>query len=102
MRLAAQNKAEEEAKRMRAQEELAGSRDGAANFIAPKYKFDERLGVDREVERPPENLFMEIGYNRKKDDKIKHYRRYYCDELEKVSDIMPPSPFLLEPMYKME
>ena len=45
---------------------------------------------------------MEIGYNRKKGDTIKHYRRYYCDELEKVWEVMPPSPFLMEPMYKME
>ena len=102
LRQAAEKKAAEEAERQKAQEALAGSRDGAANLIRPKYKFEERLGVDREVDAPPANLFMEIGYNRTKDDTTKHYRRYYCDELEKVCEVMPPSPFLMEPMFKME
>jgi hypothetical protein len=98
----AEKKAAEEAERQEAQEAIATSKDGAANLILPKTKFDERLGVEREVDRPPENLFMEIGYNKNKGDTNKHYRRYYCDELEKVCEVMPPSPFLMEPLYRME
>jgi hypothetical protein len=59
------------------------------------------LDVDKEVDIPPEHLFAEIGFNRTKDDQIKHYRRYYTKELEDCSEVMPASPFSLEPMYRV-
>jgi hypothetical protein len=58
--------------------------------------------VDREVDIPSANIFFELGYNRTKGDKIKHYRRFYNNELELVEEIMPGgSPFKLEPAYRM-
>jgi hypothetical protein len=59
--------------------------------------------VDREVDIPSANIFFELGYNRTKDDNIKHYRRFYNNELELVEEIMPGgSPFKLEPAYRTE
>jgi hypothetical protein len=60
------------------------------------------LNVDKESDIPPDNLYMEVGYNKTKEDTNKHYRRFYCDELENVCEVMPASPFLMEPMYRME
>jgi len=79
---------------------LETSKDGAANLIFPKYKFDLRLALDKEVNIPPANLFMEIGFNKTKEDTVKHYRRYYTKELEELPEVMPPSPFYLEPIYR--
>lgn len=45
---------------------------------------------------------MVIGFNKTKDDNNRHYRRYYTKELDKVPEVMPASPFLLEPIYRME
>lgn len=42
---------------------LADNQDGNSNVIYPKYKYDERLLVDKEVEFPPSNLFMSLGFN---------------------------------------
>jgi len=72
------------------------------NVLRPVYKFDERLGVEREVDIPPETVFMPIGYDRAKDDGIKHYRRYYPDELENIEEVMQSSPFLREDIYRMK
>lgn len=100
---AAAKKAADAAERAAAQEELDNSKDGVSNVIYPKYKYDERLKVDREVEFPPENLFMPLGYNKNPEDKeTKHYRRYYPDELENIREVMPASPFLHEDINRME
>ena len=45
---------------------------------------------------------MPIGYDRTKDDGIKHYRRYYPDELENIEEVMQKSPFLKENIYRMK
>lgn len=59
----------ERAEREKAEEVLQDkSKDGAANLIFPKYKYDQRLDIDKEVDIPPANLFMEIGFNKTKDD----------------------------------
>lgn len=43
---------------------------------------------------PPESLFIGLGWDEKPEDKRKHYRRYFPDELENIKEIMPvPSPF---------
>lgn len=44
---------------------------------------------------------MCIGYNKTVEDKTKHYRRYYPDELEEVEEVMPGCPFLKEPIYRV-
>jgi hypothetical protein len=67
------------------------------NIILPKYKFDDRLKINREVNKPPLTIFMELGHNETaplnpEEDK-KHYRRYYPDELENNTDIFKESPF---------
>ena len=45
---------------------------------------------------------MQIGYNRSPVDEIKHYRRYYTDELENCREVMPASPFLHEDITRAE
>ena len=52
----------------------------------PIYKFDERLGIDVEVEFPPDTLFMPVGYNPDPTSVKKHYRRYYPLGIERVKN----------------
>lgn len=61
--------------------------------IPPEYAYDERLKINREVNQPPATLFMPIGFNQNPEDKIKHYRRFYADELENIDDMMGDKPF---------
>ena len=44
-------------------------------------------------------MFLPIGYNKEPTSDIKHYRRYYTKELEKVPEIMPEPPFMSEDIY---
>ena len=81
---------------------MAANPNSAKNMIMPIFKLDERLKVDREVEMPPANIFMPIGYNRVPDDGCKHYRRFYTNELELIEEVMPSSPFMVEQAYRME
>ena len=91
-----------EEERAKAAEEMAANKEAARNVIYPVTKWDERLKVDVEVEKPPATVFLAIGYNRATDDGKKHYRRFYPDELENVEEVMPASPFLAEKIYRME
>jgi hypothetical protein len=62
--------------------------------MMPKYKRDPELDVDREIDAPPESLFIGLGWDEDATTLRKHYRRYYPQELEKVKDVMPvESPF---------
>ena len=49
-------------------------------------------------------MFKAVGYNKKPTDGVKHYRRYYPDELEHVKDKtgMPiiSSPFIHEKIFR--
>lgn len=64
------------------------------NVLKPKYSLDTRLNVHREVEPPPESLFMGLGWDDKPEANRRHYRRYYPDELENIREVMPvPTPF---------
>lgn len=73
--------------RLEAQRKMAGaSKDSFANVVMPKYKYSERLKVDIEVNVPPVSLFKEIGHDPTPGAKQKHYRRYYPDELENITD----------------
>lgn len=44
---------------------------------------------------PPDSVFMGLGWDPEPtEDHRRHYRRYYADELEKITEVMPvPSPF---------
>ena len=75
---------------------MKNNKDQANNVLIPKFKFDERLKVDKEVDIPSDKVFMPIGYNRARDDGKKQYRRYYPDELENIPEVMQASPFLTE------
>ena len=55
----------------------------------PKYEQDPRLKVDREVMPPPKAMFMTLGWDEDRDTKRKHYRQFFNDELELVTDIFP-------------
>ena len=60
----------------------------------PKYEEDPLLNVWREKEAPDSNLFIGLGYDKDKDSKQKHYRKFYPEELEKVKEVLPnESPF---------
>ncbi len=37
--------------------------DAHKNVLFPKYEFDERLKIMREVSKPPATLYMELGHN---------------------------------------
>ena len=63
------------------------------NVVYPKYSFDERLKVDREIDQPPIQRFLPLGYDRNPGDMTKHYRKFYEDELENIPEIMPRKPF---------
>ena len=66
----------------------------AKNIVMPQYKRDPELDVDREIDMPPESLFMALGWDEDATTQRKHYRRYYTNELEKVTEVLPvPSPF---------
>lgn len=64
------------------------------NVIMPKYKLDEKMCVDREYDCPPEQMFIGLGWDEDATTDRRHYRRFYPDELENCTDILPiPSPF---------
>lgn len=81
------------------------NRPGAyGNKVLPLYKYDPRLKIDVEVDPPPTSLFKAVGYNEKSDDGVKHYRRYYPDELENIKDKngipIINSPFIEEHIFR--
>jgi len=80
---------------------MAENKFASLNRIWPQYKYDERLKIDIETEAPDSSLFMEIGHNKTSADKVKHYRRYFRDELEKIDDVMPGCPFINEGIHRM-
>jgi hypothetical protein len=48
----------------------------------------------REVNPPPETLFLGLGWDETHESQTRHYRRFYPHELETVTEIMPvPTPF---------
>jgi hypothetical protein len=67
------------------------------NIILPKYEYDDRLKIFREVNKPPPTIYAELGYNPAhpvdQAAEKKHYRRFYDDELENIKEIFPKKPF---------
>ena len=51
------------------EEEMKKNKHYGKNLINPIYKKDNRLGVYREVNKPPESLYMALGYNPTPNDK---------------------------------
>lgn len=71
-------KREMEDERQREHEEF--KRQGgntSKNVIMPEYKLDARLNVNREVNNPPETMYMGLGWDPEPESKKRHYRRYY-------------------------
>lgn len=79
----------------RDEEALNAKGDDAANtVIMPKYKKDERLKVDREYDAPPKTMFIGLGWDEDATTQRRHYRQFFDDELENVTEIFPQkSPF---------
>jgi len=72
---------------------MSSTKNGFNIIVYPEYKVNERLStpiktIYKEINEPSESLFMPIGYNKAKpetpEEEIKHYRRYYTDELENI------------------
>lgn len=57
---------------------------GSQILIYPEYAYDERLKIHREINPPPESIYMPIGFNQTPEDEQKQYRRFYPDELENI------------------
>ena len=72
----------------------AQGNSSAANIIMPKYKHDDILDCDREINKPPETLYIGLGWDEDSTTERKHYRRFFNDELENVKDVLAiSSPF---------
>jgi hypothetical protein len=68
--------------------------DSVKNVLFATYMFDKRLLINREVNPPSDAIFMGLGWDENPDQKRRHYRRYYPDELENIKEVMPvPTPF---------
>ena len=60
----------------------------------PKYKHDDVLDCDREHCKPPETLYIGLGWDEDATTERKHYRRFFPDELENVKEVLHvSSPF---------
>jgi hypothetical protein len=60
----------------------------------PKYRRDTILECDREEGKPPESLYIGLGWDENATTKRKHYRRFYHDELENIKEVLEiASPF---------
>ena len=81
--------------RARENEEFKSSGNStSANIILPAYERDTLLECDREINKPPESMYIGLGWDENAESGRKHYRRYFNDELENVSDVLGHgSPF---------
>ena len=67
----------------------------------PQYTQDKRLKVDREVNQPHKAMYIGLGWDEDRETKRKHYRQYFEDELELITEIFPkPSPFNSEKIIR--
>ena len=60
----------------------------SSNIIMPIYERDIILECDRETSKPPESLYIGLGWDEDATTKRKHYRRFYPDELENIKDVL--------------
>jgi len=91
-----------EDERLRAKEDMIRQgKDAHSTTIMPKYKMDDRLKVYKEVDAPPSNMYIGLGWDETHDQKRKHYRQFYNDELENNTAIFErKSPFNSYPLKK--
>lgn len=102
-KLAAQQNAKKELQDSRRRDMKAMKEKGLNGnkiIIPPRYKFDDRLKVDREIDCPPPSLFIGLGFNPDSKAGKRHYRRYYPDELEDVQEVIPRKPFYEEKIFR--
>ena len=65
-----------------------------ANIIMPQYERDTILDCDREIKKPPESMYIALGWDEDATTQRKHYRRFFPDELENVREVLAiASPF---------
>ncbi len=72
--------------------------DAHKNVLYPKYVYEDRIKVQVEaMPKPPNTLYFEVGFDKetpeKSGDGMKHYRRYYDDELENIPELFPKAAF---------
>lgn len=67
--------------------DAAGLEDESKITLMPKYEKDHKLNIDREINVPPESIYIGLGWDADANSKRKHYRMYYNTELEKVKEI---------------
>lgn len=83
-----------EDERLRQERDNKADRNLALNLHWPEYVNDPDLCIDREVNIPPDSLYLGLGWDENASTKRKHYRKFYNKELEKVTLLMPkPTPF---------
>ena len=64
------------------------------NILKPQYRMDDILKVMREVSKPPDSLYIGLGWDESHEESKRHYRRYYADELENNKELMGEPPFI--------
>ena len=92
---------DEQLKRMKEDDRVAAEeaafregKDATHIILMPEYTEDHRLKIDREVNKPSEKLYLGLGWDEDGTTKRRHYRKFYADELENITEVMPkPSPF---------
>ena len=92
---------------------MSSTKSGFNIIVYPEYEINKRLStpiktIYKEINEPSESLFMPIGYNKAKpetpEEEIKHYRRYYTDELENIEtspgEFIVNSPFVKRDIFR--
>ena len=53
------------------------------NVIQPEFIEDSRLKCQVETNKPPSELYFELGHG-----ETKHYRKFFAEEMEQVDELM--------------
>jgi len=61
--------------------------------LHPIYELDKRLKCKREIDVPPSEIYIPLGYDREPGDKKKHFRKFFSCELETLKEYMGCKPF---------
>lgn len=75
--------------------EQLGDQRFKSTVCRPKYMLNERLNNYEEVDKPPKEVYEPLGWDRIPNETTeKHYRKFYTDNLEEVTECMSkPSEF---------
>jgi len=68
------------------------------NVIYPKYVYEDRIKIQIEaLPKPPNTVYLEVGFDKEIPENpelgMKHYRRFYDDELENIPELFPKKAF---------